>query len=53
MQAQAADHSVVGERTVELPAGDAAPTRPEIDVETEREAVTGVLKDVPGGLSDC
>lgn len=44
VQAQALDHSVVGERTVELPATDQRRQRLEIDVETEREAVTGVLR---------
>ena len=38
VQAQALDHSVVGERTVQLPATDAKRQRLEIDVETEREA---------------
>ncbi|WP_375002482.1 DUF4307 domain-containing protein [Aeromicrobium sp. CTD01-1L150] len=44
VQAQALDHSVVGERTVELPATKQRSERLEIDVETEREAITGVLR---------
>ncbi len=42
--AQAADHSIVGEKTVELPAIDDEEIRIEIGVETERRAVTGVLR---------
>lgn len=42
--AQAADHSVVGEKTVDLPASEQEETRISIDVETERRAVTGVLR---------
>lgn len=42
--AQAADHSIVGEKTVELPAIDEEETRVEVDIETERRAVTGVLR---------
>ncbi|MDR7086137.1 hypothetical protein J2X11_000976 [Aeromicrobium panaciterrae] len=42
--AQAADHSIVGEKTVELPAIDEEEIRLEVDIETERRAVTGVLR---------
>ncbi len=42
--AQGADHSIVGEKTVDVPAGDAERTRVSIDVQTERRAVTGVLR---------
>ncbi|KAA1400298.1 DUF4307 domain-containing protein [Aeromicrobium ginsengisoli] len=42
--AQAADHSIVGEKTVDVSAGTAEKTRVTIDVQTERRAVTGVLK---------
>jgi hypothetical protein len=42
--AQAADHSIVGEKTVELPAIDEKEIRIEVDIETERRAVTGVLR---------
>jgi hypothetical protein len=42
--AQAADHSIVGEKTVELPAIDEEEIRIEVDIETERRAVTGVLR---------
>lgn len=42
--AQAADHSVVGEKTVDLPASEQEEQRISIDVETERRAVTGVLR---------
>lgn len=42
--AQAADHSIVGEKTVELPAIDEEEIRVEVDIETERRAVTGVLR---------
>lgn len=42
--AQAADHSIVGEKTVELPAIDDEEIRIEVDIETERRAVTGVLR---------
>ena len=42
--AQAADHSVVGEKTVDLPASEQEEIRVSIDVETERKAVTGVLR---------
>ncbi|WP_162243672.1 DUF4307 domain-containing protein [Aeromicrobium sp. Root344] len=42
--AQAADHSIVGEKTVDVSRGTAEKTRITIDVQTERRAVTGVLK---------
>ncbi len=42
--AQAADHSVVGEKTVQLHASQQEQTRISIDIETERRAVTGVLR---------
>lgn len=42
--AQAQDHSLVGEKTVEVPAADAQQSRLTIRVQTERRAVTGVLR---------
>ncbi|MGA8987285.1 DUF4307 domain-containing protein [Aeromicrobium sp.] len=42
--AQAADHSIVGEKTVDVPASDQKKTRVTIPVQTERRAVTGVLR---------
>lgn len=42
--AQAADHSVVGEKTVDLAATDEEEIRISVDIETERRAVTGVLR---------
>ncbi|AXT85801.1 DUF4307 domain-containing protein [Aeromicrobium sp. A1-2] len=42
--AQAEDHSIVGEKTVDVPASDQEETRVTIPVETERRAVTGVLR---------
>lgn len=42
--AQAADHSIVGEKTVDVPASKEEETRISIDVQTERKAVTGVLR---------
>jgi hypothetical protein len=42
--AQAMDHAIVGERTVTVPAGDRETTRVSIVLETERRAVTGVLR---------
>ena len=42
--AQAADHSIVGEKTVDLPASDNEKVRLTIDIDTERRAVTGVLR---------
>ena len=41
---QAEDHGIVGERTVDVPAGTARVQRIDVDVETERRAVTGVLR---------
>ena len=42
--AVAEDHQTVGERTVEVPAGDAQRERVDVTVRTERRAVTGVLR---------
>ncbi len=42
--AQAADHSIVGEKTVDLAATDEDEIRISVDIETERRAVTGVLR---------
>ena len=42
--AQAEDHSVVGEKTVDVPASEAEKTRVTIRIETERRAVNGVLR---------
>jgi len=42
--AQAEDHSVVGEKTVDVPASQGEQTRLTIAVQTERRAVTGVLR---------
>ena len=42
--AQAHDHSIVGEKTVDVPASAAEKTRIRIDIKTERRAVTGVLR---------
>lgn len=42
--AQGADHSIVGERTVTIPPADEVTIRENIVVETERRAVTGVLR---------
>ncbi|MGH3456973.1 DUF4307 domain-containing protein [Aeromicrobium sp.] len=42
--AQSLDHSVVGEKTVDVPAGDRETTRVSISLQTERRAVTGVLR---------
>lgn len=42
--AQAHDHSNVGEKTVAVPAGERENTRVRISLETERRAVTGVLR---------
>jgi hypothetical protein len=43
--AQAADHSVVGERTFAVPPGATKNTRVETVIRTERRAVNGVLRD--------
>ena len=42
--AQADDHSIVGEKTVDVPSSQAEKTRVTTDVQTERKAVTGVLR---------
>ncbi|GAA3514779.1 hypothetical protein GCM10022234_07140 [Aeromicrobium panaciterrae] len=42
--AQAADHSIVGEKTVDLKATREKDLRISVDIETERRAVTGVLR---------
>ena len=42
--AQAKDHSIVGEKTVTVPADDREDVRVSISLETERRAVTGVLR---------
>lgn len=42
--AQAADHAVVGERTVVVPADEREDTRVRVLVTTERRAVNGVLR---------
>lgn len=42
--AQAEDHSVVGERTVDIPAGSSSRVRVDVPLTTERKAVTAVLR---------
>ncbi|MCW2788319.1 MAG: hypothetical protein JWP56_622 [Aeromicrobium sp.] len=42
--AQADDHSIVGEKTVDVPASKQEKVRVVIDIETERRAVNGVLR---------
>jgi hypothetical protein len=42
--AQAEDHSTVGERTVDVPAGNAGKSRVHAVITTERRAVNGVLR---------
>ena len=42
--AQAKDHSIVGEKTVTVPADDRENVRVSVSLETERRAVTGVLR---------
>ncbi len=42
--AQAEDHSIVGEKSLDLPASTVQEQRVAIDVRTERRAVTGVLR---------
>jgi hypothetical protein len=42
--AQAGDHSIVGEKSVDIPASQREKVRVNIDIETERRAVTGVLR---------
>jgi hypothetical protein len=41
---QAADHSIVGEKTIDVPASDREKVRVLIDIETERRGVNGVLR---------
>jgi hypothetical protein len=41
--AQSQDHAVVGERTIEVPAGDPGTTTVPVAITTERRAVNGVL----------
>ncbi|MET0927932.1 MAG: DUF4307 domain-containing protein [Aeromicrobium sp.] len=42
--AQSEDHSIVGEKTVDVPASEDEKVRVLIDIETERKAVNGVLR---------
>ena len=42
--ARAADHAIVGEKTVEVPASAKETVRVPVELETERRAVTGVLR---------
>lgn len=42
--AQAADHSIIGEKTIEVPPSDQEVVRIDTTIETERRAVNGVLK---------
>ena len=42
--AQAQDHAIVGEKTVTVPADPRENTRVQVALETERRAVTGVLR---------
>jgi hypothetical protein len=42
--AQAEDHSIVGEKTVDVPASGQEKVRVLIDIETERRGVNGVLR---------
>jgi hypothetical protein len=42
--AQAQDHSIVGEKTVTIPADPRENTRVRVALQTERRAVTGVLR---------
>lgn len=42
--AQAANHSIVGEKSVDLPASEEEQLRVTIDIQTERRAVNGVLR---------
>jgi hypothetical protein len=44
VQAQAQDHSVVGERTITIPSSKRHTIRTTTSITTERRAVTGVLK---------
>lgn len=45
VQAQSEDHSVVGERTIELAASEESTERLEIDIQTQRRAVTAILRE--------
>jgi hypothetical protein len=42
--AQAADHSIVGEKAIDLPASEEEALRVTVDIQTERRAVNGVLR---------
>ncbi|WP_456695421.1 DUF4307 domain-containing protein [Aeromicrobium sp. P5_D10] len=42
--AQAADHTIVGEKTIDVPASDKEKVRVTTTIETERKAVNGVLR---------
>ncbi|NRQ51689.1 DUF4307 domain-containing protein [Aeromicrobium stalagmiti] len=42
--AQSEDHSIVGEKTVDIPASPREKVRVEIDIETQSRAVNGVLR---------
>lgn len=42
--AQSQDHAIVGEKTVTVPADDRETVRVDITLQTERRAVTGVLR---------
>ncbi|MDQ3156608.1 MAG: DUF4307 domain-containing protein [Actinomycetota bacterium] len=44
VQAQAEDHSVIGERTITIPSSARKAIRTTTNITTERRAVTGVLK---------
>ena len=50
--AQASDHSVVGERTFEIPAGGASRVTVEKTITTEREAVNALLRGCEVAPSD-
>ncbi len=42
--AQAEDHSIVGEKTVDIPSSDQRIVRPEVSLTTTERAVTGVIR---------
>jgi hypothetical protein len=42
--ARAEDHAIVGEKTVTVPADDDEDVRVPVSLETERRAVTGILR---------
>jgi len=44
VQAQAADHSIVGERTITIASSERKTIRTTTSITTERRAVTGILK---------